>query len=101
MDRIARESGIALSACTDVTCALEIGRVLVVDHMVQGTVVKVGETYSVNIRMFSVETSRTSASVTRYCEGCPIDRVMQLTLPQAAADLAADALSRANSALTR
>ena len=42
MDQVAEEWELSVSACTDVTCAIEIGRVLTVDHMVQGTVAKVG-----------------------------------------------------------
>lgn len=94
MEDILREQGFQQTGCTTTECAIEVGQILAVRQMVAGSVGKVGETYSVSLRIFDVETGRTVATVTHDCAGCIVDRVLQLTLPQACAALAGEVLRR-------
>ena len=42
-------------------CAAEVGQLLGVQFMVSGTIGKIGKTYTIDAKMFSVETGETSA----------------------------------------
>jgi len=92
MEEILHEQGFQQSGCTTTECAVEIGQLLAVRQMVAGSVGKVGATYSVSLRVFDVETGQTLATVTQDCAGCVVDRILQLTLPQASAALAGEVL---------
>jgi LysM repeat protein len=97
MEDILYEQGFQLSGCVTTQCVVEAGQSLAVRNMVAGNVGRVGNTYAVSLRVFDVETGRTVSSVTEFCEACPIDRVMQLTIPRAAAALSGDVLRRVRS----
>jgi TolB-like protein len=56
MDEILQEQGFNQSGCISSECAVEAGRLLGVQKMVAGSVGKVGEIYSVEARVFDVET---------------------------------------------
>lgn len=58
MDEILQEQGFNQSGCISSECAVEAGRLLGVQEMVAGSVGKVGEIYSVEARVFDVETGK-------------------------------------------
>jgi TolB-like protein len=55
VDQLLTEQKFQHSGCVDAACAVEIGKLVGVEHMVIGTVSKIGNTYSVDSRMIDVE----------------------------------------------
>ena len=50
------------SGCVDAACAVVIGKLVGIQHMVIGTISKIGNTYSVNSRMIDVESGKSLIS---------------------------------------
>ncbi len=69
MESILKEQGFQLSGCTSAECAVEAGKLLGVNKMVTGSVGKLGELYSINIRLFDVGTGRIEKTVSQKHEG--------------------------------
>lgn len=59
MDKIFDQFDIQNTGCTDVSCAIEFGKMLSVQRIIIGSVGLVGKTYSITIRMVDVETAET------------------------------------------
>ena len=59
MDKIFEQFDIQNTGCTDLSCAIEFGKMLSVDRIIIGSVGLVGETYTINTRIVDVESSRT------------------------------------------
>jgi len=62
MDQLAREKAIQLSGCTDISCAVQIGKALNVKKMVVGSVGKLGQKYLVFLRVVDVEKENVECS---------------------------------------
>ena len=58
VDQVIKEYKFQNSGCADAACAMEIGKLAGVEHMVIGTVSKIGNTYSVDSRMVDVESGK-------------------------------------------
>jgi len=87
MEAILKEQGFQQSgACDGSECAVEVGKLLSVDHMVVGTVGKVGGTYVVTTRLVSVQTGEVLKSVTKTSKA-EVDAIVTDLLPQLARDL--------------
>ena len=56
MEEVLTEQGFQQSGCTSDECAVEVGQLLGVQYMVGGAVGKVGDTFTIDARMISVET---------------------------------------------
>ncbi|MBL7136291.1 MAG: PEGA domain-containing protein [Candidatus Marinimicrobia bacterium] len=69
MNRILDEMQFQLSDCTSDECAIEIGRLIGVNKMIAGSISKVGEFYTVSIRLIDVETGKIEATATEDIEG--------------------------------
>ena len=63
IESIMAEQGLAQSGCVSDECAAEVGQLLGVQFMVSGTIGKLGDTYTIDVKMFSVETGATERSV--------------------------------------
>ncbi|MBL8028441.1 MAG: hypothetical protein JNL74_18595 [Fibrobacteres bacterium] len=88
MDVILKEQGFQQSgACTDAACIVEMGQLLGVDHMITGSIGKVGLTYSVNLRMINVGSGEIVRSLSKFYKG-EIDGVLTDVLPAVAEELA-------------
>jgi len=88
MDGILKEQGFQQSgACDGSECAVEVGKLLAVDHMVVGTVAKVGGTYVVTTRLVNVGSGEVLKSVTRNSKA-QVDAIVTDLLPQLAHELA-------------
>ncbi len=74
VDQVLREQKFQHSGCVDAACAIEIGKLVGVEHMVIGTVSKIGNTYSVDSRMIDVE-SGASLITAEYSTQNSIDDV--------------------------
>lgn len=82
MDEIMKEQGFQHSgACTDQACMVEMGQLLGVEHIIAGSIGKVGGTYSVNARLISVRTSEIVRTVSKFHKG-EIDGSLTETLPR-------------------
>jgi len=62
MNEILQEQGLQQAGCTSSECAAEVGALLGVQNMVSGAFGKLGNTYTVDAKMFSVETGATIRS---------------------------------------
>ena len=56
VDKIMDEQGFQQSGCTTDECASEVGQLLGVQYMISGAIGLMGKTYTIDAKMFSVET---------------------------------------------
>jgi len=63
------EQGLAQSGCVTDECAAEVGQLLGVQYMINGVLGKMGDSYTIDAKMFSVETGETVESVNTTYEG--------------------------------
>ena len=56
MEEVLQEQGFQQTGCTSDECAVEVGQLLGVQNMIGGAIGKVGETFTIDMRMFSVQT---------------------------------------------
>jgi len=69
MNEILQEQGLQQSGCTSSECAAEVGALLGVQNMISGSFGKLGNTYTVDAKMFSVETGATIRSSSKTHKG--------------------------------
>lgn len=69
MEQILLEQDYSMSGCFSDECAVEIGQLLGVTKMIAGSIGKVGGTYSIDIRVISVETGEIEVSFSRDYNG--------------------------------
>lgn len=58
MDKIFDEFNIQNTGCTDVSCAIELGKLLNVERIIIGSVGLVGTTYTINVSIVDIETAK-------------------------------------------
>ena len=58
VEKIMAEQGFQQTGCTSDECAAEVGQLLGVQFMVSGTIGKVGKTYTIDCKMFSLKRER-------------------------------------------
>ncbi len=83
MEDILGEQSFQLSDCSTDECAVEVGRLLGVERMIAGSIGKVGQTYSIILRMIDVGSGRVLIQRNVDCK-CPIDEVLSSSIRQAA-----------------
>ena len=76
------EQDLQLLGCASDACAVEIGQLLGVSHMVVGSIGKVGSSFSIIVRTIDVETGKIVNSPTRTYYG-KIDGLIQEMVPLA------------------
>lgn len=87
IEAILQEQGFQESgACDQNDCAVQVGKMLGIDRIIVGSVGKIGETYSVALRMVDVTTGEVISTASRNQRG-QIDAVLTDLLPLVAADL--------------
>ncbi len=59
VDKIMEEQGFQQTGCTTDECASEVGQLLGVQYMISGAIGLMGKTYTIDAKMFSVETGET------------------------------------------
>ncbi len=77
LERILEEQGLQQSGCTSDDCVAEVGQLLGVQYMVSGSINKLGNTYTIDAKMFSVETGANIKTVSRTLRG-RIDELVPL-----------------------
>ncbi len=87
MNAVLEEQGFQQSGCTSVECAVEIGQLLNVQAMVAGTLGKIENLYSINLRLIDVEKGTIIKTATRDFEGSLSDVLTQI-IPAVSANLA-------------
>ena len=55
MEEVLTEQGFQQTGCTSEECAVEVGQLLGVQNMIGGSIGRVGETFSIDVRMISVQ----------------------------------------------
>jgi len=81
MDKIFEQFDIQNIGCVSDSCAIEFGKMLQADRILQGTIGKVGNTYSVSARILDVESTKTIANRNIQYRGS-IDDVLTITIPE-------------------
>ncbi len=79
MDKIFEEFDFQSIGCVSDSCAIEFGKMLQADRILQGTLGKVGETFSISARILDVGSTKTVASSTKDLRGS-IDEVISTTI---------------------
>ena len=69
VNKIIEEQGLQQSGCTTEECASEVGQLLGVQYMISGAIGLMGKTYTIDAKMFSVETSETIQTYSVSHEG--------------------------------
>ena len=59
VEKTMMEQGLQQSGCTTDECAAEVGQLLGVQFMISGSIGKMGKSYTIDCKMFSVETGET------------------------------------------
>ena len=77
METILQEQGFQQSGCTTNECLIQAGQILGVFQMIGGTVGRIGGSYTIDIRLFDVESAQILKAVTRNFNG-PIDGLLNL-----------------------
>ena len=75
INRILEEQKFQYSGCVDVACAVDIGKLVGVQHMIIGTVSKIGQTYSVDSRLIDVASGESLISA-KYSTQNSIDDLL-------------------------
>ena len=87
METILKEQGFQQSgACDDNSCLVQIGQLLGVQQLVAGSVGKIGNLYTISIRVVDVKTGRIAMSLNVDYKGS-IDEVLTKATPQIAQQL--------------
>lgn len=89
MDLILKEQEFQLSGCVNQKCAVEVGQLIAVRKIVTGSASKVGEIFTLNVKLMDVQTGRIESNVSEDCD-CPIERVHTYTLNRLARKLAGE-----------
>jgi len=83
MNEILTEQGFQQSGCTNTACAVEIGQLIGVEKIIMGSIDKVADIYSVNLRVVNVGTGQILQNVLEDCDDCRLKDVFKITLPNA------------------
>jgi len=87
MENILKEQGFQQSgACDASECAVEIGKLLSVDHIVVGSIGHIGSSFVISMRMVDVGTGEIRTSTSRSVQGS-IDQVLLQAIPDIAREL--------------
>lgn len=81
VDRILREQGFqSTQSCDTTDCSVEIGKLLSVRHMITGSASRLGNLYSLNLRIIDVEKGTILRDEYSDCL-CPLESLMTQTAP--------------------
>ncbi len=86
MDKIFEQFDIQNTGCTDLSCAIEFGKMLSVERIIIGSVGLVGQTYTFNTSIVDVESSKT-LQVAEYKFKGEIDNLLNEGIPDIVSQL--------------
>ncbi len=87
MKEILDEQGLQLSGCTNDECVVQAGRLLGVKQMVAGEVGKIGQMYTLTLRLIDVESGKITKTASEDCT-CAVEDVLTKSVKNAVAKLA-------------
>ena len=87
MDEILKEIGFQMTGCSSNECVIQAGRVLGVGQMVAGSISRIGEIYSISLRVIDVETAKILRVENVDCMGT-VEEILTLRIQEAAQKLA-------------
>ena len=76
MMAILEEQDFQMTGCTTDECAVEVGQLLGAELMLAGSIGKIGDTYTIDVRVIDIETGRITKTATYDVEG-RIDEVLK------------------------
>ena len=79
MFEILTEQDFQKSGCTTVECAVEVGQLLNVTHIVAGNVAKIDNLFTINIRLIDVETGKVLKTAVEDCD-CRLKEVLTTSI---------------------
>jgi TolB-like protein len=72
MENILKEQDVTLTdICNTAECAVEVGKLLAAEKMIAGDIAKVGETYTIQLRLIDVTTSKIEETESQEYKGKP------------------------------
>ena len=77
LERILKEQGLQQSGCTTQECVAEVGQLLGVQYMISGSINVLGSTFTIDAKMFSIETGANVKTVSKTHKG-RIDELIPL-----------------------
>jgi hypothetical protein len=86
MDKIFEQFDIQNTGCTDISCAVEFGKMLSVERIIIGSVGLVGQTYTFNTSIVDVESTRT-LQVAEYRFKGEVDNLLNEGIPDIVSQL--------------
>ncbi len=86
MDKIFEQFEIQDTGCTDISCAVEFGKMLSVERIIIGSVGLVGQTYTFNTSIVDVESSKT-LKVADYIFRGEVDNLLNEGIPDIVSQL--------------
>jgi TolB-like protein len=89
MTEILTEQGFQLSGCTNDECAIEAGKLLGVKYIIAGDVGKIGDLYTISLRLINVESAALERVITEDCE-CRIEDFLKNTVKIASYKIASN-----------
>ncbi len=87
MDAILEEQAFQQSGCVATECVVEMGQLLGVEQMVGGSVGKLGEMYTLSLRMIDVRTGAIVRTAVRDCQ-CSLEEILVRVIGETARALA-------------
>jgi hypothetical protein len=90
MDDILKEQGLQATRCTESQCAVKIGQLLNVTHIILANADKAGAVYSLTVRLVSVESGEIDRIATVDCQQCQIEDVILISMRELALKLTKD-----------
>jgi len=87
VNEVLKEQGFQRSMCTTNECVVEVGKLIGVQQMVAGEIGKVGNLYTITIRLIDVESGKVLKTATEDCR-CEIETVLTQSVKNVAEILA-------------
>ena len=79
--------------CSDVQCAVELGKTLKAEKMFAGTIGKVGKLYSINIVLIDVATAQIEINKSRQHDGS-VEAIAEVIIPEIVDEIATQLVGR-------
>ena len=86
MEKVLDEQETQRKGCTDIACAVEVGKILNTDKIIIGSVGLIGQTYTINTSLVDVETARVLRAADFKIKGA-IDDVLNKGIPEVVNEL--------------
>lgn len=86
MDAVLSEQGFQQTGCTSSDCAVQMGQILGMSHIISGSIGKIGELFYIETKLIDVETSQIVRSVDTHSKGS-LEKLLIQSMPEIAFEL--------------